>query len=129
MVGKIGYKYTVSPYTDPRVWAAMRAEINANRNDDPLLDRIYLQCYDGGAGNNPATWANLLGMKVVPLVWVVNDSKPSFSTTVAQAKTKFSAWNQNKDVLAGGGYWNDYDIEKMKLSYADYGNVLKTVFP
>jgi len=30
--------------------------------------------------------------------------------------------------VAGGGYWNDYDIEKMKLSYEGYGGVLKSVF-
>jgi hypothetical protein len=31
--------------------------------------------------------------------------------------------------LGGGGYWNDYDIEKMGLSYAEYAGVLKEVFP
>ena len=29
----------------------------------------------------------------------------------------------------GGGYWNDYDIEKMSLSYEEYGDVLTSVFP
>jgi hypothetical protein len=67
-------------------------------------------------------------MKVVPLIWVTNDSKPSYGTTAGQAQSRFSAWNRASE-LAGGGYWNDFDIEKLKLSYKDYGDVLKGVFP
>jgi hypothetical protein len=98
------------------------------REPDLLLDRVYLQCYDGGARNDPASWRSTLGLKVVPLIWVINDSKPSFGTTAAQARTRFAGWNQ-RSALAGGGYWNDYDIEKMGLSYKEYGDVLTSVFP
>jgi hypothetical protein len=31
--------------------------------------------------------------------------------------------------VVGGGYWNDYDVEKMGLSYPGYGGVLASVFP
>ncbi|KAK2610763.1 hypothetical protein N8I77_004164 [Diaporthe amygdali] len=129
MLGAIGYKYTIAPYTNSGFWNSVKTQLN-NGLAEPnlLLDRVYLQCYDGGAGNDPAGWQTTLGLKVVPLVWVTNDSKPSYGTTPAQAQTKFSGW-QSRSTLAGGGYWNDYDIEKMGSSYTDYGNVLKTVFP
>ncbi|KAH8889151.1 hypothetical protein GQ53DRAFT_825908 [Thozetella sp. PMI_491] len=123
MLGQIGYKYTIAPYTNSGFWVSLKNGIGTT-----ILDRAYLQCYDGGAGNDPIGWQNTLGMKVVPLLWVTNDSKPSQGTTAAQAKTKFSSW-ASRGTLGGGGYWNDYDIEKMGLSYTDYANVLKTVFP
>ncbi|KAM7196886.1 hypothetical protein V8F20_006853 [Naviculisporaceae sp. PSN 640] len=130
MLSKIGYKYTGAPYTNIRFWQSLLSQLNAGLKEPNLvMDRMYLQCYDGGANNNPAGWASNLGIKVVPLIWVTNDSKPVYGTTAAQARSKFSSWNQQRNALAGGGYWNDYDIEKMKLSYKDYGAALTAVFP
>ncbi|KAI1097533.1 hypothetical protein F4804DRAFT_347111 [Jackrogersella minutella] len=129
MLGKVGYKYTTAPYTNINFWVSVTTQANQGLEEpNLLLDRVYLQCYDGGAGNNPASWQSMLGLKVVPLVWVTNDSKPSQGITAAQAMSKFQGWNM-QSALAGGGYWNDYDIEKMGLSYTAYGDVLKSVFP
>lgn len=128
MLGQIGYKYTLAPYTNSAFWVSLIRQANAGLADPNLLvDRVYLQCYDGGAGNNPTSWASTLGLKVVPLLWVTNDSKPSQGTTAAQATSKFTAWN-SAGGLAGGGYWNDYDIEKNGLSYSQYGSVLVNIF-
>jgi hypothetical protein len=127
MLGTIGYKYTIAPYTNTAFWASLKTQLNKDL-DNPLLDRVYLQCYDGGANNDPRSWQSSLGMKVVPLVWVTNDSKPGQGTTAAQAKNRFAGWSKGGAVV-GGGYWNDYDIEKMGLSYAAYGDVLVNVFP
>jgi hypothetical protein len=129
MLGQIGLKYTTSPYTNTAFWSSVTSQINKGLTEPNLqVDRVYLQCYDGGAGNNPSSWQKTLGMKIVPLVWVTNDSKPSYGTSPAQAKSKFASWNQS-GALTGGGYWNDYDIEKMGSSYTQYGEVLKSVFP
>jgi len=129
MLGRAGYKYTTAPYTNVRFWQAVVSQGNAGLKEGGLLvDRVYLQCYDGGARNDPRGWERDLGMKVVPLLWVTNDSKPGQSTTAVQARGRFEGW-QRASALAGGGYWNDYDIEKMKLSYAEYGGVLRSVFP
>ncbi|KAI0008347.1 hypothetical protein F4779DRAFT_587340 [Xylariaceae sp. FL0662B] len=129
MLGEIGYKYTIAPYTNTGFWVAVETQINDGLEEpDLLLDRVYLQCYDGGAGNDPGSWQSTLGIKVVPLVWVTNDSKPSQGMTAAQAQSRFTSWNA-RSAVAGGGYWNDYDIEKMGLSYTEYGDVLTSVFP
>jgi hypothetical protein len=128
MLGKAGYKYTIAPYTNTRFWLNVKTQLNQGlKAPDLLLDRVYLQCYDGGARNDPGNWQQSLGMKVVPLVWVTNSAKPAQGTTVAQARSRFSGWHQ-QSALAGGGYWNDFDIEKMGLSYKQYGDVLKNIF-
>lgn len=128
MLGQAGYRYTIAPYTNSGFWVSLVRQANAGLAEpNLLLDRVYLQCYDGGARNSPAGWASSLGLKVVPLVWVTNDSKPAQGTTVAQARTKFTSWSSAGGV-AGGGYWNDYDIEKMGLSYSQYGSVLASIF-
>jgi hypothetical protein len=91
MLSKIGYKYIIAPYTNTRFWSSVKTQLNRGLKDsDLLLDRVYLQCYDGGARNDPSNWQRALGMKVVPLVWVTNDSKPSQGHTAAQARNKFS---------------------------------------
>ncbi|KAL1896327.1 hypothetical protein Sste5346_004711 [Sporothrix stenoceras] len=129
--------YTAAPYTNMRFWTAVRQSISASaRLPRNYFDRVYLQEYDGGAGNDPATWQTALAPKtkdedavnMVPILWVTNDSKPSEGTTPAQADTRFRRWALSRAGISGGGYWNDYDIEKMKSSYIEYGNVLKAIF-
>lgn len=125
MVGDIGYKYTGVPYTNISFWQSVVSQVNGNTTG--LLDRMYLQCYDGGADNDPGQWQDSLGMKVVPLLWVINDSKPVYGKTPAQCQTQFQEW-YSEEKVAGGGYWNDYDIERQNSSYTAYGNALDAVF-
>ncbi|KAK2034853.1 coagulation factor 5/8 type domain-containing protein [Colletotrichum zoysiae] len=125
MLGAIGYRYSAAPYTNSGFWAAVKREVDAAAPG--LFDRVYLQVYDGGAGNDPGAWQAALGLKVVPLVWVVNDAKPSQGVTAEQARQRFAGWSA-QHAVAGGGYWNDYDIEKMGSSYEDYAAALASVF-
>jgi hypothetical protein len=128
MLGEVGYKYTIAPYTNINHWINVKTQLNKGLVEpNLLLDRVYLQCYDGGTNNDLVSWQSKLGLMVVPILWVTNDSKPSYSTTAAQAKKKFTNWNQ-RSAIGGGGYWNDLDIEKMGLSYQQYGEVLMSVF-
>ncbi|KAL1860607.1 hypothetical protein Daus18300_009097 [Diaporthe australafricana] len=121
LLGGIGYKYSIAPYTSTSFWTSVVQQLPG------LLDRVYLQVYDGGAGNNPGSWQDALGLEVTPLVWVTNDAKPSQGNTPEQAQAKFTNWNAQYSV-DGGGYWNDYDVEKMGSSYASYGQALTSVF-
>ncbi|KAH8778823.1 coagulation factor 5/8 type domain-containing protein [Diaporthe sp. PMI_573] len=122
LLGDIGYKYSIAPYTNTGFWSSVAEQLPG------LLDRVYLQVYDGGAGNDPGAWQDALGLKVTPLVWVTNDAKPSQGNTPEQAQAKFANWNTRYSV-DGGGYWNDYDIEKMGSSYVSYAQALTIVFP
>ena len=64
MCGAVGMKFTLCPYTNPGYWQAVKAGLGS------ICDQVYLQCYDGGAGNNPATWNTYFGgLKVVTGYW------------------------------------------------------------
>jgi hypothetical protein len=64
MCGSVGLKLTLCPYTNPGYWQAVKAGLGST------CDQVYLQCYDGGAGNNPATWNTYFGgLKVVVGYW------------------------------------------------------------
>ena len=66
MCSAVGMKMTFCPYTDSSYWAAVKSGLGSE------VDYIYLQCYQGGAGNDPASWASSLGVpvsQVVPGYW------------------------------------------------------------
>ncbi|MBN2161836.1 MAG: hypothetical protein JXR25_06445 [Pontiellaceae bacterium] len=64
MCAAVGMKSSLCPYTNPNYWVAVKNGLG----DD--CDRVYLQCYDGGAYNNPATWNSYFGgFKVIPGNW------------------------------------------------------------
>ncbi|CAK4031734.1 Hypothetical predicted protein [Lecanosticta acicola] len=125
MLGRIGYKFTAAPYTEIDYWAELVSQVNGNTSG--LFDRAYLQCYDGGAGNDPSQWIDSLKIPIIPLLWVTNDAKPADSMTPQQSQSQFQNWTDN-DRISGGGYWNNYDIEKQNSSYSAYANVLNQVF-
>lgn len=125
LLGNIGYTYTTAPYTNIGFWQTITSQINDQHAG--LLDRHYLQCYDGGAYNDIANWQNALGMKVVPLLWVTNNAKPCDGKTPDQMRQQFSQW-YNDDQIAGGGLWNQYDIEQTKTEYSAYASVLNNIF-
>lgn len=70
MAGALGMQITLCPYTNPGYWQAVAAGLTN-------CDYCYLQTYDGGLGNDPANWANLIngsvngtrGVTVMPLYW------------------------------------------------------------
>jgi len=61
MLGGLGYKFTTVPYQNQTFWVNLN---NAVTN----CDYIYLQCYQGGAGNDPGQWNTAFGhgVKVIP---------------------------------------------------------------
>ncbi|KAK8071380.1 hypothetical protein PG997_011583 [Apiospora hydei] len=92
MLGGLGLKYTIAPYTNRAFWADALSRINTDSNSQ-LLDHVYLQVYDGGAGNDPASWKSALGgMKIAPVEWVVNDAKPYEGTSPDAARAEFAEW-------------------------------------
>lgn len=64
MCGAVGLKMTLCPYSNVSYWQAVKSGLGS------ICDQVYLQCYDGGAGNNPATWNSYFGgLKVIPGYW------------------------------------------------------------
>lgn len=54
MMKDLGYKTSLAPYMNKDFWSQLATNINNQRSN--AVDRIMVQCYDGGAGNNPSNW-------------------------------------------------------------------------
>ncbi|GAA5124489.1 hypothetical protein GCM10023212_24450 [Luteolibacter yonseiensis] len=92
MIAGLGMKVTLCPYTAQNFWVNVKAQLGAD------ADAVYLQCYDGGAGNNPATWNNAFGgFKVYPGLWGNTDTPPSVTS-------KMRNWQQTQG-MDGGFMW------------------------
>jgi hypothetical protein len=90
MAGSLGMKVSLCPYTNPSYWQAVQAGLGN------YCDAVYLQCYDGGAGNDPAAWNTYFsGLKVMPGYWDYERD-----TTFL---TKMQGWKSAGTV--GGFYW------------------------
>lgn len=89
MAGSLGMKVTLCPYTNPGYWQAVKSGLGG------YCDAVYLQCYDGGAGNDPATWNGYFGgFKVIPGYWDWERDMTFFN--------KMQQWGP---VSAGGFLW------------------------
>jgi hypothetical protein len=58
LLGSLGYKFTMVPYQNQSFWVNLKNSITN-------CDYIYLQCYEGGAGNDPGQWNAAFGHGVV----------------------------------------------------------------
>nr|MCR4921984.1 hypothetical protein [Bacteroidaceae bacterium] len=54
MMYDLGYKTTLAPYTRQSFWTSLATNVNKERPG--AVDRVMVQCYDGGAYNNPLSW-------------------------------------------------------------------------
>ena len=91
MAGSNGMKVTLCPYTNSGFWQSVKNGLGS------VCDEVYLQCYDGGAGNNPASWNSLFGgLKVSPGTWDL-DGAATFGS-------KMAGWGSSAGVF-NGFYW------------------------
>lgn len=104
MMGRLGYQNSLVPYENQDYWAGIISSVNAQ--SPGLIDRVYLQCYSGGEGNDPGQWQSALNFKVIPLLWVVNQSDPEDGSTPTEVQTLMQTW-KTVDGVVGGGLWNN----------------------
>lgn len=118
MCADMGVKVTLCPYTRTSFWQSVRNGLGS------VVDRVYLQCYDGGAYNSPSSWKNSMGMDVIPGLWCRHGSS---GTTAASVKTKLNGW---KSYSCGGFIWLYDDLMKLSSpnSTADYAAAINSVF-
>lgn len=95
MMGDLGMTTTIAPYTQKTYWKNLATYLH----NEGLLDRILIQCYDGGAGNNPANWHLVEGVPV-------HGGRMYYQDTwdVDYHIGKFQDWADNCDVT-GGFVW------------------------
>jgi len=122
MLAGLGYKITFAPYTNRSFWASLKTNLGS------AVDKIYLQAYAGGTGNNPAQWTSALGMPVIPGLWSKNGSGCSAGDSPATVQSKMAAWKQSAGI-PGGFMWLYDDIQKCSASgrtTADYAKAINT---
>ena len=123
LLGQLGLKFTLAPYTEQSFWQQVVSGVN---NAD-ILDRSYLQCYDGGYGNDPSSWATAIGMPQIPLLWSTNTQIPDEGHTPSQMQSAMQAY-QDAGGVVGGGIWDDQDIRSSGADFTGYSQALTNVF-
>ena len=88
---ELGYKTTIAPYTNRSFWENLVSQLGDR------CDRVLIQCYDGGAGNNPSDWH--LGNRAVH-AGRMNYQGGGVDACVAQMES----WKKNNGV-SGGFIW------------------------
>lgn len=105
MTGSIGYaNFTLAPYTNVAYWQGVKNGLGDR------VDRVYLQGYAGGSGNDPAAWSSDLGMPVDPGLWSKNGADCSAGDSPADVASKLSAWNGSGGI-PGGFLWLYDDVK------------------
>ncbi len=90
MLGSLGYKFTMVPYTAQSFWVNLK-------NNITNCDYVYLQCYAGGAGNDPGQWDTAFGNGTVVI--------PGQESNTAN-ESSFHNWHLETGVQ-GGFYYPD----------------------
>ncbi|MBQ8055201.1 MAG: RICIN domain-containing protein, partial [Paludibacteraceae bacterium] len=85
MMYDLGYKSTLAPYMNWNFWNNLSANINNQRPG--ACDRILIQCYDGGAGNNPSDW-HLNGI-------TLHAGRTNYQSSRDESIAQFQSWKNN----------------------------------
>ena len=109
MMYDLGYKTTLAPYTNMNYWTSLCSKIRASR--PKAVDRVMIQCYDGGAGNvnNVGSW-NFTGVKDRHAGLLYYSNNWSLEKNLAQ----FQKWYD--DGVATGGFVWVYNSEEWDLN-------------
>lgn len=115
MMYELGYKTTVAPYTNKTYWNNLVTQLN--RQHAGACDRVLIQCYDGGAYNNPSDWK--LGN--LPL----HAGRTNYQTDMDTSINQMQSWKNNNGVV-GGFVWV-YNDESWDLN--KWATAMNRVFP
>ena len=126
MLIDLGYKITFAPYTVPGFWESVYDELEAYSPGS--VDKVYLQVYAGGAGNNPASWNTRFGIKVTPGLWSYN-AGCNQGESPESMETRLGDWN-NAAGIDGGFIWLFEDILACteKATVQEYAGAINRAF-
>jgi hypothetical protein len=103
MLGGLGFKFTMAPYQNQSFWVNLKNSITN-------CDYVYLQCYEGGAGNDPGQWNSAFGHGVVVI--------PGQESNTAN-ESSFHNWYLETGVQ-GGFYYPDVVFNTVNWSASVY---------
>lgn len=128
MLGSMGLQVTYCPYTVQDFWLDCLAQVCADQQGTQIVQWLNLQCYDGGAANQPKGWINAIATYkkplgigdpdafVVPGYATVRPSSNCASNDSAhylcpgQVSHRFSGLKARISGLSGGFLWQYADI-------------------
>ena len=101
MLGQLGYKVTMNPYTNSSYWTSVVSSINQQTPN--LVDGVHLQTFAGGEGNSPCSSEWNFGS--VPVFPGISDqpSAPPYLTPAA-TETAMANWHTQCGIT-GGWVW------------------------
>lgn len=127
MLHALGYQVTFCPYTFPEFWVDCLYALNTATPG--LVTGFNLQCYSGGAGNDPATWIEAISSRmgsgfdaagfVFPGLWCRNGQGCSDGQCPDEIAAQFASWQS--DGIQGGFIWLYDDVQKCATSGACSG--------
>lgn len=113
MLYDIGFNTTIAPYTRKSFWQSLVTDVQNQRPG--AITQMYLQCYDGGASNNPIDWY----MGDIPL-----HAGMLHFDSAEKINTQMSKWKSESNV-SGGFLWvynaNDFNLQ-------EHADAINTVF-
>ncbi len=104
MMYDLGLKTTLAPYTYQSFWTKLATEVNKQRRG--AVDRVMVQCYDGGAWNDPLNW-NFPGIER-------HAGRTNYQTDMATSIAQMQTWKDNGG--ATGGFVWVYNDETWDLN-------------
>ena len=100
MLGKLGYKVTMNPYTNASFWISVVSRINTTRAG--TVDGVHLQTFAGGDGNSPCSGWNFGAVPVYPGISDQTSAPPYLTPT--QTETAMRGWHDQCGTT-GGWVW------------------------
>lgn len=97
MLYDLGFKTTIAPYMNKEYWERFVEIVETARPG--AVERNYLQCYGGGAGNQPRDW-NIAGLPIYGS-WDLEANGFKKDEIVS----RLTNW-KNEGTIVGGFYWN-----------------------
>ena len=114
MMSDLGYKTSLAPYMNKSYWENLATRINSARPG--ACDRIMVQCYDGGAGNNPCDW-HINGLPLYA-------GRTNYQSSMEESISQMQSWKDNCGV-SGGFVWV-YNDETWDLN--DWATRMNRIF-
>lgn len=119
MLTNFNVKITLCPYNNPTVWQNVKSQLG------DAVDAVYLQCYAGGTGNNPATWNGYFGgLKVSPGLWCKHGTGCTSGDSAATVATKMTNWKNSPGIPSGWMWLHDDMMKCTANSMADYASAI-----
>ncbi|MBO8446878.1 MAG: RICIN domain-containing protein [Bacteroidetes bacterium] len=114
MMSDLGYKTSLAPYMNRSYWENLATRINSERPG--ACDRVMVQCYDGGAGNNPCDW-HINGLPLYA-------GRTNYQSSMEESISQMQSWKDNCGV-SGGFVWV-YNDETWDLN--DWATRMNRIF-